>query len=92
MLEHRLWTLIEKKLSGEASGKDLFEIDELLKENPGLVFRLDNILSEWKNRELSGEDLSNSAFGKLAMKIQQMKKPGTGTVHGVFKKRNLLVF
>ncbi|GAB3423428.1 hypothetical protein [Niabella aquatica] len=49
MSENRIWLLMARKLSGEASEKELKEFEELLKEGPELLFLYEIISCFWNN-------------------------------------------
>ncbi len=47
MVQDRIWTLIAKKLSGEANEEDLRNIEQVLRENPDLHYPLQTVIDLW---------------------------------------------
>jgi transmembrane sensor len=74
MLESRIWTLITKKLSGDASEEGLVEIDELLKDNREIFLQGDMLLADWEQKSMLDESTSDTAFGRMVEKIKEMQQ------------------
>jgi len=49
--ENRIWSLMAKKLSGEASPAELRELQELLQDNPGQAAAMEILSAMWKPAE-----------------------------------------
>ena len=47
MVQDHIWTLIAKKLSGEANEEELRNIEQLLRENPDLHYPLQTVIDLW---------------------------------------------
>ena len=48
--DDRLWLLIARKLCGEASEKDLKELQELLIQNPDATYYIEILSAWWKGK------------------------------------------
>lgn len=46
--QDRLWQLIAKKIAGEASERELHELQVLLQNNPGIQYFMETLSGEWK--------------------------------------------
>jgi transmembrane sensor len=62
MMDDRIWKLLARKLSGEASSDDLKELEKLVKENLDLHPSIDALTNIW-NAPL--EESPDPAFQKL---------------------------
>ena len=51
MEQHKFWSLIARKLAGEASLRDLYELDKVIYEQPKLQFWLRLVTELWRNRD-----------------------------------------
>ena len=49
MIDDRIWKLIAKKLSGEASPEELQELEKLVKDNPGLHHSIEAFTKFWES-------------------------------------------
>lgn len=74
MLQSRIWILIGKKLSGEATGTDLSELNRLVSEHPYLVDQLGILMAAWEHNKAGNIEEDNSAFGKLVDKMKKMQQ------------------
>jgi hypothetical protein len=54
MKENRLWILIARGLSGEATDKDFEELNRLLKKHPETSFHVAILLNWWKHDSRNG--------------------------------------
>lgn len=52
MNEANVWTLLARKLSGEASEEDLKELERLVMQNPAQTYELEVVLNFWNNARL----------------------------------------
>jgi putative ABC transport system permease protein len=60
----RIWHLIAKKLAGEANEDELKELEQLLQQNPGTSFPVEQLTHLW-NRELPNDNATaEEAFNK----------------------------
>jgi transmembrane sensor len=70
MIEDHFWTLIAKKLSGEADEEELRDFEKLLRENPDLHYPLQAITDLWfSDLEFDQQDAQDA----LKKHIQRMK-------------------
>ena len=51
MEQNKFWSLLARKLAGEASLRELYELDKVVYEYPELQFWLRLITDLWRNRE-----------------------------------------
>ena len=51
MEENQFWNLLARKLAGEASLRDLYELEKLVFEQPDFQFWLRLVSDLWNNRE-----------------------------------------
>ncbi len=51
MEQHKFWDLLARKLAGEASLRELYELDKVIFEQPKLQFWLRLVTDLWRNRE-----------------------------------------
>jgi transmembrane sensor len=66
MEEEKIWNLIAKKLSGEASGEELHDLEMLLHQNPDLHYSMQAILDLWNSNPIQKKEGSEKAFQKHA--------------------------
>jgi transmembrane sensor len=70
MIEDHFWTLIAKKLSGEADEEELIDFEKLLRENPDLHYPLQAITDLWySDLQFNQQDAQDA----LKKHIQRMK-------------------
>ena len=53
MKEEKYWILLSKKLTGEATARELALLEELIKENPEWRFTLENLQELWNSRPIT---------------------------------------
>jgi hypothetical protein len=51
MEQEKFWSLLARKLAGEASLRELYELEKLVYEHPELQFSLRLVTDLWRNRE-----------------------------------------
>jgi hypothetical protein len=51
MEQHKFWNLLARKLAGEASLRELYELDKIVYEQPQLQFWSRLVTELWRNRE-----------------------------------------
>ena len=74
MSADRIWKLIARKLSQEASQEELQELDQLLRNHPDLHFPIQTISDIWQSQ--SQQDESSSLENHYQDHIQQMLNKG----------------
>ncbi len=74
MVPDHIWTLIAKKLSGEANQEELVSLEELLRKNPELHYPLQTIIDLWYSDSQSADHYD--AQEALNRHIQRMKDSG----------------
>lgn len=55
MKEEKYWILLSKKLTGEATARELALLEELIQENPEWRYTLENLQELWNSRPVSTE-------------------------------------
>lgn len=66
MEESRFWSLLARKLAGEASLRDLYELDKALSEQEQFRFLAKLMTDLWKNREeIASEPGGEEKFQRL---------------------------
>ena len=70
MNNERIWTLIAKKLAGEATAEDLLELYDLLQENPEIHYSLEIFDELWKQNDFA-KRRPIAAYARLLKKMEQ---------------------
>ncbi len=84
--ESRLWLLMARKLTGEATQDDLIELDMEVQKNPDAHYVIE-ILSEWWRRaETAGKEDADQAAIKLLDELEKENE-----FIRVVKKRLLII-
>ncbi|MBN8718060.1 MAG: FecR domain-containing protein [Sediminibacterium magnilacihabitans] len=73
IIQYRLWELIAKKLSGEASETELKELEETMRLHPDLHYPMQTVADLWHHTPPQQED-AHTAFGE--MHLERMKRMG----------------
>lgn len=73
MPTERIWTLITRKLSGEANQSELRELDELLRNDPESARIMSEISSYWQSPEQKDQDFLEATY---LLHIDRLKKAG----------------
>ncbi|WP_312688333.1 hypothetical protein, partial [Escherichia coli] len=72
-IQYRIWELIAKKLSGEASEAELKELEETMRLHPDLHYPMQTVADLWHHSPPQQED-PHTAFGE--MHLERMKRMG----------------
>ncbi|MBZ5857803.1 FecR family protein [Flavihumibacter profundi] len=72
MTQDRIWELLAKKLAGEATVHELEELEEMLRESPGMHYPFQTISDLWFHHPVQSED----AFAAYEKHIARMKELG----------------
>ena len=72
MSQHRFWNLLGKKLAGDASDDELFELEKLMKIHPELLYAAQHIEDLWKMRDKDKTAESEEAFIAHCRKIRNI--------------------
>lgn len=70
MQKDRIWYLVSKKLSGEATTAELTELEELLKQHPDMYYALQHIHDLWKMDTPAAPE-ADEAFQKHLNRMQE---------------------
>jgi len=74
MEQHKFWSLLARKLAGEASLRDLYELDKVVYDHPELQFWLNLVTNLWRNREaIEQEPGGEETFLQLLQEAYQRK-------------------
>lgn len=69
--EDRLWNLVAKKLAGEASEKELAELNELLQQYPDKGYNIDMLTGLWNQKQPTEMAESDRAFAALLQRMAE---------------------
>jgi ABC-type antimicrobial peptide transport system permease subunit len=87
--QNRIWRLMARKLSGEASEEELQELEKLIKENPDLVFQFQIVADFWKSKQQEQKaSESDPLFKRIKAGIQKQKTLSMD--RPILKKKSLL--
>ncbi len=70
MEQKLIWDLINRELAGDASEKELQELQDLLKENPDICYSL-QILYNLRKRSEPGNEKTEKAYAWLIQKMEE---------------------
>ena len=68
----RIWSLMARKLSGEAMPAELEELEQLLRLNPGENYSMEVMQDLWKSRPSFNPSYTENEYRKLSLKLQQL--------------------
>ena len=67
------WSLVSRKIAGEASPEELQQLEILLKQNPDLAYQAEHVQQVWQNKPDAKKEDSEAAFEQH---LQRMKEAG----------------
>ena len=70
-LESRLWTLMAKKLTGEASQDELIELEGLVQKTPDAHYIIEILTLWWQLSERSGKEQAEQAVADLLSQLEK---------------------
>lgn len=76
-MDNRIWNLVGKKLSGDATQDELEELDRMLQSDPDSIFYVGEISKWWKLTERIGAGESEKAFELHLQQMEQKKLPAS---------------
>lgn len=68
----RIWTLMARKLSGEASAEELQELEQLLWQHPEGNYSMEVMQDLWKSKPEADRQYAENEYRKLAYKLRQL--------------------
>lgn len=71
MTQHRIWELTAKKLSGEANPQELKELEDLLRNDPGLHYSMQTVADIWHQPSTPKENAAE-AFDRHLNRMKAM--------------------
>jgi putative ABC transport system permease protein len=69
--QDRIWKLITRRLTGEATEEDLHELEEMMKVHPDKAYSLQLLTDLWKPAANEDEHAADAAFDRHLRKLQQ---------------------
>jgi hypothetical protein len=72
-MEDHIWMLVTKKMANEATGEELDELRNLLKQNPIAHNSLRMLFDWWDNEDEPAEDNTHLQFKKILERISYKK-------------------
>jgi len=69
--ESRIWTLMAKRLAGEASQDELIELEGLVQKSPGAHYVIEILTLWWQLSEKSGKEQAEQAVAELLARLEQ---------------------
>ena len=69
--ESRIWTLMAKRLVGEASQDELIELEGLVQKSPGAHYVIEILTLWWQLSEKSGKEQAEQAVAELLARLEQ---------------------
>jgi transmembrane sensor len=72
MEEEHIWNLIAKKLSGEASERELQELERILHQDPDLHYSMQPIIDLWRPEQYVDKQEGLSAFDRHLERMEQL--------------------
>ena len=69
--ESRIWTLMAKKLAGEASQDELIELEGLVQRTPDAHYIIKILLLWWQLSERSGKEQAEQAVADLLSRLEK---------------------
>ncbi|HYE55207.1 MAG TPA: ABC transporter permease, partial [Chitinophagaceae bacterium] len=73
MKEDKIWELLARKFSGEASEKELQELEELLRNNPELNYPAEILSDLWKMKTPAPDKETHTAYEHLHQQIKKQE-------------------
>lgn len=73
MSQSLFWNLFAKKLTGEASPEELLELENLIRQNPGIVYHAEHVQRIWQDKPSHDSYESELAF---EMHLNKLKENG----------------
>ena len=70
-MERRLWTLMAKKLTGEASQDELIELEGLVQKTPDAHYVIEILTLWWQLSEKSGKEQAEKAVADLLSRLEK---------------------
>lgn len=70
--EDRIWELVSRKLSGEATNDELLELDKLLRGNPHINYSKEILHDLWENNPEHDSHYAENKYRELVSQIQNM--------------------
>lgn len=69
--EERIWNLIARKLSGDASLEELQELELLLTENPNENYSMEILTDLWQSKTAKDHSIAENKYRELVLRMQQ---------------------
>src|SRR5580658_826518 len=72
MNQEKIWNLIARKLSGEASQEELKLLEDILRENPDLHYPMQTITDLWEHERHIIKQSGENAFNRHIARMKEM--------------------
>jgi ABC-type antimicrobial peptide transport system permease subunit len=72
--QDRIWTLVARKLAGEASWDERMELEMLLHKYPEMTYRVEMLLNLWSQEKPAENEEAEAAFDRLMHKMARKKE------------------
>ena len=72
MHQENIWTLIAKKLSGEATPSELTDLEKELRANPDLHYSVEPLMDLWQTKGQSGKIDGREAFERHVQRMDEL--------------------
>ncbi|WP_315817208.1 hypothetical protein [Paraflavitalea speifideaquila] len=71
--QDRIWTLVARKLAGEASWDERKELELLLHKYPEMTYTVEMLLNLWAQEKPAENDAAEEAFDRLMQKMTRKR-------------------
>ena len=72
MRQETIWSLLAKKLSGEATDSELTELEQLLRANPEVHYSVQPLMDLWQTRKLADQGTVRDAFERHLQRMEDL--------------------
>jgi len=81
MGDDKIWHLLILKLSGEATGRELAELDELMRLHPELAMQIASVEAVWKGKGMEEEEETDELFNRHLQRLSDDTAKNTPFYH-----------
>jgi transmembrane sensor len=93
------WSLVSKKIAGEASQEELQQLETLLKMNPDWAYQAEHVQKVWQARPVTSKEDSELAFEQhlqrmkdAGIQLPQPEQPISFNSSKLYRRKELLAF
>ncbi|HET6256304.1 MAG TPA: FecR family protein [Puia sp.] len=84
MDQDKIWTLLAKKLSGEATASELTELEAVLRANPNLHYSLQPLIDLWQTDTSPDKAIGKQAFDRHLQRMDDLGVDFSATIAGPY--------